>query len=222
MIARADIKSCTKCWTVKPYSEFGRHARNVLGLQSRCKVCIRADSLVRKGGGRLLAQRAERAARPDESYCAKCHSWKPIELFSRSNRGVSGRESYCKLCVSHARVARYQANPQPEKEKARIWRQNNLAAKAADLAAYRARKMQAMPGWANKDAIARFYDAAALLTKMSGEPWHVDHIVPLRGKTASGLHVETNLQLLLGSENQSKGNKMPDFVALVGQNGGPA
>jgi hypothetical protein len=46
-----------------------------------------------------------------------------------------------------------------------------------------------------------------LQSKVTGEPWHVDHIIPLQGKLVSGLHVPSNLQAMRGIENISKKNK---------------
>lgn len=57
------------------------------------------------------------------------------------------------------------------------------------------------PTWANREAIDAIY-AEAQRTNMT-----VDHIVPLRGKTVSGLHVEHNLQLLTREENARKSNR---------------
>lgn len=149
-----------------------------------------------------------RQCRPDEGFCSKCKTWKLRTDFSTSTRRPDGIEPHCRACHSAYRTAHYRKDPTKERAKAREWRQKNHANKAANTAQYRARQRKAMPSWADPEAIKRFYDAARILTELSGEPWHVDHIVPLRGKNVCGLHCEANLQLLPGPENQSKGNRL--------------
>lgn len=71
----------------------------------------------------------------------------------------------------------------------------------AAKSAYKRRCRVQMPLWADKSAIKEIYKQA------SQRSLTVDHIIPLKGKTVCGLHVESNLQLLTKSENSSKHNK---------------
>lgn len=76
----------------------------------------------------------------------------------------------------------------------------------AHTSAYRRRLKVQMPLWANRKVILAFYLKAAELGLT------VDHIYPLKGKLVSGLHVESNLQLLSKSENSKKFNHLPGDV----------
>lgn len=71
------------------------------------------------------------------------------------------------------------------------------------------------PNWLTKEhknQIQDVYRQADLLTYQTGVLHHVDHIVPLKGKTVSGLHVPWNLAPMKCSENISKGNRhWPDM-----------
>lgn len=62
------------------------------------------------------------------------------------------------------------------------------------------------PIWANPFFIAEIYDLARRRTKATGKPWVVDHVIPLKNPLVSGLHVETNLQVVPRSFNAAKGN----------------
>jgi len=46
--------------------------------------------------------------------------------------------------------------------------------------------------------------AARVLTIVTGYDWHVDHIIPIKGKTVSGLHHQDNLRVVIGAENVRK------------------
>lgn len=70
------------------------------------------------------------------------------------------------------------------------------------------------PAWLTKhdwDVMNSFYILAAHLTERIGVRYTVDHIVPIRGKYASGLHVPGNLQIITLSANSGKRDKFEPY-----------
>ena len=94
----------------------------------------------------------------------------------------------------------YIANQKTQSERWKRWRLKNKDKQNAKSNMEKAAKLQRIPPWANLEAIKQFY-----LNRPEG--YHVDHIIPLRGKTVSGLHILENLQYLPAKENLAKSNK---------------
>lgn len=60
--------------------------------------------------------------------------------------------------------------------------------------------------WLNKQMITVIYLLSETLSKQTGVPHEVDHIVPISGKNVCGLHYWKNLQVLTRDENRLKSN----------------
>lgn len=70
----------------------------------------------------------------------------------------------------------------------------------------RARKLKAIPKWADVVTIREIYTAADWMSRETGVDHHVDHIVPLISHLVCGLHCEANLQIISGRTNMQKSN----------------
>lgn len=149
--------------------------------------------------------------------CKDCgleaHTEDALVLFKKNKSGKHGRENLCKPCrakqaykwqVEHPEYHKqyYAENREQHSEAVRSWCKNNPGKRNAITAKRRAAKAQATPQWYDieKKRIEFLYTTAQL----SG--LHVDHIVPLQNDLVCGLHTLSNLQLLMPSDNMSKGN----------------
>ena len=163
-------------------------------------------------------------------YCYKCKTTKELDLFGKNKSRKDGLSDECKDCkrqqdrdytARHRKEARkrasdwYYSNKDKVKEKRSIynsnWKRLNKDKNCAYSNRYRARKINATPSWLTEiqhSQIEAFYWLAKLQTELTDDCFHVDHIVPLKGKTVCGLHVPWNLQVLAAKDNLSKSNKI--------------
>ena len=142
-----------------------------------------------------------------------------------SGFGVSGY-AQCRLC--YRAVKKSWADKNRDKTRAAVarWDKANKARKLEHAKAYQKRypakvneyvvrryaaRRNATPLWANKQYVADMYMLARLVSEITGEKYHVDHIVPLKSDEVCGLHVEHNLQVIHHSANHAKFNtQWPD------------
>ncbi len=102
----------------------------------------------------------------------------------------------------------------------RVYRKKNRAKRKAEKKAYYAkyphkrphrgktakRIRGRIPKWADRKAMRLLYQKRREWSERLGCQLHVDHVVPLKHPRVSGLHCESNLQLLADDLNQSKSN----------------
>lgn len=106
--------------------------------------------------------------------------------------------------------ANYAAKKPYYSERMMLWRADNKHKQSTYSAKKRSDLLLRTPKWLDSQALAKieaYYHTAHMLGMHTGEHYHVDHIVPLKGKLVSGLHVPWNLQILTKAENQRKKNK---------------
>jgi len=97
-----------------------------------------------------------------------------------------------------------------KRQQARETNRRNPARIKANKIKYEAKLSRATPAWLRAEhwaAMNETYEEARRLTRETSVQHQVDHIIPINGKTVSGLHVPWNLQVLTQAENVSKSNR---------------
>jgi 5-methylcytosine-specific restriction endonuclease McrA len=100
-----------------------------------------------------------------------------------------------------------------KKKYKKAWKLKNKGSIAASVASRKEHIRRATPDWLSREQklqIKGFYREADRLKTETGIDHQVDHIIPLRGKVVSGLHVPWNLRVITAEENQRKNSKLLD------------
>jgi hypothetical protein len=154
---------------------------------SLCKVELALDAFNKRPGAKFGVQ----------TVCKECHKAYARKHYLANKEKRAAQVSAWKV-----------ANPEIVKECARKQQAKRRAVAPevvnAENAARKSYIKRATPLWAEKFFIAEAYHIAKVREKTFGFKWHVDHVIPLRGKNVCGLHVHNNLQVIPAQINLKK------------------
>lgn len=186
------MKKCSKCGELKTELEFYKDKSSPSGLEYRCKVCAKKKSLKSyykvsttsdfKAKKRVYRKTYYKANK--DKVLAKTKAYRSQNKKRKYETDKLWRMTNPEKCRTYTK--RYRSK---NSNKVRFW----YACRRADL-------LKRTPSYANINKIEEFY-------KNCPPGMEVDHVIPLRGKNVSGLHVETNLQYLQKEDNRRKSNK---------------
>jgi len=190
------MKTCVTCQNTKSLSEFYKRKDSPDGYRNDCKDCRKARSLKN-----FYADPDAKRAKNMEAY------WKRKEQNPDLQKNI-----YLKIREKSLAISRvyYSKHADEIKARQRLWSKQNRGAANALGKKYKLKKRNATPNWLTNEQVEHMqclYKVAAMYTAEGLDIWHVDHIVPIRGKDVCGLHVPWNLRIITASENLRKGNK---------------
>lgn len=222
-------KTCLDCRLELPLERFSRNVRKKDGLDTYCKACAgkRGAVWARANSERRKAQNAGWRARNPGKAAAYCKKWREANPDAQRQSMRRWYEANREAVLEKDRLARladlenylrreresYARNVAARSERMRRWREENPDKICAYAAERRAAKARRTPPWLTEEhraQIEKVFATAKWLTDVTGVLFHVDHVIPLRGKAVSGLHVPWNLQCLPYMVNLSKNNKVVD------------
>lgn len=192
-------KLCTKCKTEKQAIDFYANKRMKDGLNTFCILCHRADNVKRKKVNRANSGFKEKELARGKEYREK---------------NVEKRKEYMQQWREQNKEAQLQYLKQYRLDNKEYFTQYNKDNRSRILAHTRKRQaslLQRTPPWLDRVSFAEMeftYEYCGALRSI-GLKYEVDHLVPLQGKTVSGLHVPWNLQVISESDNRSKANSFP-------------
>lgn len=181
------LKTCNKCLCEKDTSAFYANKRMKDGLNTFCIECHKADNVARKAKNRADPEFKAMESKAKKAYRERTEEARAVYMAAWRTANKEHADWYSKKYRSENKE-RYSFLCQKRKLD----------------------KLNRTPEWLTDDdmwLMSEAYALAALRTRVLGVPFHVDHIIPLRGKKVSGLHVPQNLRVIPGVENMRKTNK---------------
>ena len=218
------MKKCSKCGVEKTLNLFPKTIRSKDGYCTQCKQCkneyrrlnqhkyLAKQQVWYKKNLDKLAQYEQTKKSNPEFKKTKANADKKYREKHAEQLKLKKQQYYLANKEQQRKnmAINYQNNKEQIKQRVNKWKKENAVKVNAYVMKRHAQKLNATPKWLSEDdhwMIEEAYELARLRTKMFGFVWHVDHIIPLRGKNVCGLHAPNNLQVIPATVNCSKRNR---------------
>lgn len=207
------MKRCCTCGCSKPNEVFGVDKARKDGLNPMCKACqkICAKKYRTKNAKSISEKQKIARERNPGAFLQSERKYRENNILKRHSSGKKYRENNRVTLLVVAAINRVVRKEKIKAYNAKHYQENKPLYRHKDSLRI-AMEIQATPKWLTAiqlNQIAEMYDVAVACNVQTGIKHHVDHIMPLKGKTVRGLHVPWNLQVISMSENFSKNNRMP-------------
>ena len=197
-------KVCTICEVEKSVDEYHKSKLGIHGVAGKCKSCRKHSDAQRYHANRDVILEYNRVYREANR--------ESMRIYHKANKDA--RRIYCeanKNKITEQRRIWREANKNALVEYERAYRKANPHVGDAKTAKRRARINNMILTEFDELVLREAADLRIKRSKITKTPWHIDHIVPLNHKHASGLHNGYNIQVVPGNWNIKKGNRNMDI-----------
>jgi hypothetical protein len=224
-----ESKVCRKCGVEKNGPCFSKSKRYKDGLWPYCKECEKArkkewgeknQEKIKAYSAKYGLENRERLAEKSRNYrknnrdkvLAGLKEWR-LKKKDQVKEYQKGWRTENRSHKSEYAKKYWEKNSGSQRERHKFWIKSNREKVNIYARSKKARKLKAIPKWADRKAINEVYRRARELEKQDGIKRHVDHIIPLQGRNVCGLHVENNLRIITATENLKKHIRLLEDIA---------
>jgi len=182
------------------------------------KICDKGNDCVHPKGPELILSEFYKRKDAHDGYrnsCKECYKLKSNVYYSENKEKKASwvkiwRQNNPDSVAAHLKRY-YDNNRELLRARDNAYAKNNPGKMSAKSAKRHAAKLQRTPTWADLETIKQIYmdcEEINLAAKTAGcsETFVVDHEIPLQGYNVSGLHIESNLQIITQKANCEKSN----------------